>query len=165
MPRRHHKAWEDLHNSIGGPQVTTKPLSRLGFQEPKSKKLNELSLPNLRGELKPMHQMQWQEHTKCSNPSLPNPTKATNAMEGYERKNKGRNPQRTPRSRSNGFPSQRGESDWWKCRSRSPLSFPLKRCKKHGGNGGGRASFEGQQWRREKPKNVVGSRRKKGIYR
>jgi hypothetical protein len=32
--------------------------------------------------------MQWQEHTKCSNPSLPNPTKATNAMEGYERKNK-----------------------------------------------------------------------------
>jgi hypothetical protein len=32
--------------------------------------------------------MQWQEHTKCSNPSLPNPTKATNAMKGYERKNK-----------------------------------------------------------------------------
>jgi hypothetical protein len=32
--------------------------------------------------------MQWQEHTKCSNPSLPNPTKATNAVEGYERKNK-----------------------------------------------------------------------------
>jgi hypothetical protein len=32
--------------------------------------------------------MQWQEHTKCSTPSLPNPTKATNAMEGYERKNK-----------------------------------------------------------------------------
>jgi hypothetical protein len=32
--------------------------------------------------------MQWQEHTKCSNPSLPNPTKETNAMEGYERKNK-----------------------------------------------------------------------------
>jgi hypothetical protein len=32
--------------------------------------------------------MQWQEYTKCSNPSLPNPTKATNAMEGYERKNK-----------------------------------------------------------------------------
>jgi hypothetical protein len=46
------------------------------------------------------------------------------------------------------------------------LSFiPLKRCKKHGGNGGGRASFEGQQWRREKPKKVIGSRRKKGIYR
>jgi hypothetical protein len=26
--------------------------------------------------------------------------------------------------------------------------------------GGGRASFEDQQWRREKPKNVAGSRRK-----
>jgi hypothetical protein len=47
-----------------------------------------LSPPNLQGELKPMHQMQWQEHTKCSNPSIQNPTKATNAMEGYERKNK-----------------------------------------------------------------------------
>jgi hypothetical protein len=30
-------------------------------------------------------------------------------MKGYERKNKGRNPQRTPRSRSNRFPSHRGE--------------------------------------------------------
>jgi hypothetical protein len=28
------------------------------------------------------------EHTKCSNPSLPNPINATNIMEGYERKNK-----------------------------------------------------------------------------
>jgi hypothetical protein len=32
--------------------------------------------------------MQWQEHTKCSNPSLSNPTKATNTIEEYERKNK-----------------------------------------------------------------------------
>jgi hypothetical protein len=32
--------------------------------------------------------MQWQEHTKWSNPSHPNPTKATNAMNRYERKNK-----------------------------------------------------------------------------
>jgi hypothetical protein len=32
--------------------------------------------------------MQWQEHTKCSNPSLSNSTKTTNAMEEYERKNK-----------------------------------------------------------------------------
>ena len=29
---------------------------------------------------------QWQEHTKCSNPSPSNPTKATKAMEEYERK-------------------------------------------------------------------------------
>jgi hypothetical protein len=32
--------------------------------------------------------MQWQEHKKCSNPSLPNPNKSINSMEGYERKNK-----------------------------------------------------------------------------
>jgi hypothetical protein len=32
--------------------------------------------------------MQWQEHTKFSNTSLPNHTEATNAMEEYARKNK-----------------------------------------------------------------------------
>ena len=32
----------------------------------------------------------------------------------------------TPRSRSKGFPSLRGEMDWWNNRSRSPLSFPTK---------------------------------------
>ena len=33
----------------------------------------------------------------------------------------------TPRSRSKGFPSLRGDMDWWKYRSRSPLSIPSKR--------------------------------------
>jgi len=33
--------------------------------------------------------MQWQEHTKWSSSSNPNPTKATNAWEGLGRKNKG----------------------------------------------------------------------------
>jgi hypothetical protein len=60
-PLRHLKAWEDLHNLIRGPQeIATEapqslgrslqlnwrspsnPLSHLGFQEPKSKKLNGL---------------------------------------------------------------------------------------------------------------------------
>jgi hypothetical protein len=82
-------------------------------------------------------------------------------MERYERKKKG-NLQRTPRSRSSMFPSLKGEMNWWKYRSRSPLSFSSKICKNHGRNGGGRASFVDQQWRREKPKNMVGSRRKKG---
>ena len=109
------QAWGNLHNLIGGSQViatnglklgeisTTQletpsnPPSRLGFQEPKrnklrvqaseSNKLLTFTQPNLRRELKPMHQMQWQEH-KCSGPSLPNPTTTTNAMEEYERKNK-----------------------------------------------------------------------------
>jgi hypothetical protein len=69
-------------------------------------------------------------------------------MEIYERKNKV-NPQTTPRSRSTMFPSLRGDFDWWKDRSRSPLSFPSKRCKNYGRKGGGRASFQGQQWRKE----------------
>ena len=34
-----------------------------------------------------MQLMQWQGHTECPSPSLPNPTKATNAREENERKN------------------------------------------------------------------------------
>jgi hypothetical protein len=51
----------------------------------------------------PLQPMQWQEH-KCSSLSHSNPTKATNAIDRYERKNKVGNPQRTPRSRSKGSP-------------------------------------------------------------
>jgi hypothetical protein len=29
------------------------------------------------------------------------------------------------------IPSQREDFEWWKCRSRSPLTFPSKRCKNH----------------------------------
>jgi hypothetical protein len=73
-----------------------------------------------------------QEHKgKCSNPSLPNPTKATNAIEELERKNKGGGQPMTPRSRSNGFPPLRGGIDCWSCRSRSSLPNPSKICKKH----------------------------------
>jgi hypothetical protein len=60
------------------------------------------------------------------------------------------------------FPSLRGEMDSWKYRSRSPLSFSSKICKNHGRNRGGRASFEGQQWRREGAQLVAVPRRKKG---
>jgi hypothetical protein len=77
--------------------------------------------------------MQWKEHTKCSNPSHPDYTKATDAIESYERKNK-RNPQRTPRSLSTMIPSLRGEMDWWKYISRYLVTFPLEICKNHGRN-------------------------------
>jgi hypothetical protein len=99
-----HNAWDTLHNLIGGsqelsprhhkakkpqslgkspqlywrsPSNTMKPLSHLRFQEPESNKLLIFTATNLQTELKPM---QWQEHTKCSNPSLPKSTKATNAI-------------------------------------------------------------------------------------
>jgi hypothetical protein len=85
--------------------------------------------------------MQWQEHTKFSNASLPNPTKATNAIEGYERKNKEEihkefqdlDPIGSPHSDEKVIG---GNIDL------DLLSFPSKRCKKHGGKGGGRASFQ-----------------------
>jgi hypothetical protein len=48
--------------------------------------------------------MQWQKHTKCTSPSLPNPTKATNATRGDDRKNKGGEHQISLRFKSNGFP-------------------------------------------------------------
>jgi len=55
-----------------------------------------------------------QEHQeKCSNPSISNPTKATNARMELERKNNGGGQPMTPRSRSKGFPSLRGGIDWW----------------------------------------------------
>jgi hypothetical protein len=41
---------------------------------------------------------------KCSNPSLSNPTKATNAMEKLEMKNNGGGQPMTRRSRSKWFP-------------------------------------------------------------
>src|SRR3954470_23252580 len=86
--------------------------------------------PNPRRELKPMHQMQWQEHTKCSSPSLSNPTKATKAMEEYERKNKEKH-QELQDLDPQGSPHL--EEIWLggECRSRSPLSFPSKRSKNH----------------------------------
>jgi hypothetical protein len=51
-----------------------------------------------------MQPMQWQKHTKCTSASLPNPTKATNATRGDDRKNKGGEHQISLRFRSNGFP-------------------------------------------------------------
>jgi hypothetical protein len=82
-------------------------------------------------------------------------------MERYERKNKG-NPQRTLRSRFTMFPSLRGEMDWWKYRSRSPLSFPSKICNNHGRNGGGRASYSRSTIEEREAQNVLSPRRKKG---
>ena len=75
--------------------------------------------------------LELQSHTRWSTPLLPNPTKATNAREEFERKNKEENHKRTPKPRSTKFPSLRGAIDWWKCGSRSPLTFPSKICKIH----------------------------------
>ena len=77
------------HNRLGRP--STQEEQAQGYQAPKSNKLLNFTSTYHRGELKPMHQMQWQGHTECPSPSLPNPTKATNAREGNERKNKKEN--------------------------------------------------------------------------
>jgi hypothetical protein len=70
------------------------------------------------------------------------------------------NPQRTPRYRSSMFPSPREDIDWRKCRSRSALTFPSKRFRKHRRNrevvqvlkvnNGGRYGEEVTSRRREK---------------
>src|ERR1044071_3616843 len=89
-----------------------------------------LTTKNSRRELKPMHQMQWQEHTKCSSPQLSNPTKATKAMEEYERKKQGEH-QELQDLDPQGSPHL--EERWLggECGSRPPLSFPSKRSKNH----------------------------------
>ena len=65
-----------IHNLIGGSQThhkSAKQSNRLGFQEPKRKSFSPFTSTNLRGKLKPMHQMQM------ASPSLSNSTKAKKA--------------------------------------------------------------------------------------
>jgi hypothetical protein len=50
----------------------------------------------------------------CSNPSISNPTKATNVMEELERKNKVGGQPMTLKPRLKGIPSLKGEIDWWR---------------------------------------------------
>jgi hypothetical protein len=73
-----------------------------------------------------------------------------------------KNPQITQRSRFTIFPSLRGEMDWWKYRSRSPLSFPQKICKNHERNEGGRASYSKSTMEKREAQFMAGLRRKKG---
>ena len=73
-----------------------------------------------------MHQMQKARAQVLKSFTLKSHHKQLMLMGGEERKNK---VGETPRTR---FPSLRGEIDWWKCRSRSPLSNPSKICKNHG---------------------------------
>ena len=68
-----------IHNLIGGSQThhkSAKQTNRLGFQEPKRESFSPFTSTNLRGKLKPMHQMQM------ASPSLSNSTKATKAYGG-----------------------------------------------------------------------------------
>ena len=73
----------------------------------------------------------------------------------------------TPRSRSTRFPSLRGEMNWWKCRSRSPLSNPSKICKNHGRNQERGKLFKVNNGGREREKRAgekLGSLGKKGAF-
>src|SRR4051812_37812889 len=88
-----------------------------------------LTTTNPRRELKPMHQMQWQEHTKFSSPPLSNPIKATKAMEEYERKNIEKH-QELQDLDPQGSPNKKESLLGGECRSRSPLSFSSKIIKK-----------------------------------
>ena len=77
-------------------------------------------------------------------------------MGEYERKNKGVETPWTPRSRSTRFPSLRRDMDWWKCRSRSPLTFPQRYARIIGGIKRG-ASFPRSTMVGERGENVLGS--------
>ena len=105
------------HNWIGGSRtailttkvsITTKA-SRV--QRPKSNKLTTNQLPRIFVESTNRCTMQWQEHTKCSSSSLSNSNKATNAYGGIREEEQRGDAPRTPKSRSTGFPSLRGEID------------------------------------------------------
>jgi hypothetical protein len=104
--------------------------------------------------------MQWartQEVLKILHSQIP--PKQLMLLGGEERKNKEEH-QIPPRSRSKGFPSLRGEIDWWNDRSRSPLSFPsnwrqeswrdreIAKLNKVNNGGKFRAQELGSLWRR-----------------
>ena len=101
-----------IHNLIGGSQThhkSAKQSNRLGFQEPKSKKLLTFH-PN---ESSP--RTQTDAPNAMASPSLSNSTKATKAIGGIREEEQRREHQilqKSPRSRAKGIPSQRGDFDW-----------------------------------------------------
>ena len=126
------QSWGTTHKRIGSSQVTTKGLNhRLGSNDPRVTSSRTFTSTNPRGEHKPMHKSNGKNTRSAQVIHSQIPPKATNAYGGEDRKNKEENHTRTPRSRSTRFPSLRGEMDWWKYRSRSPLSNPSKICKNH----------------------------------
>ena len=126
------------HNGIGGSRTASSdhtrvqpPQRRLGSKDPRVTSSQTFNFHESSWRAHRCTKCKRQEH-KCSNPSLSNSNKATNAYGGIREEEQRGDAPRTPRSRSTRFPSLRGEMDWWKCRSRSPLSNPSKICKNHG---------------------------------
>ena len=125
------------HNGIGGSRTASSdhtrvqpPQRRLGSKDPRVTSSQAFNFHESSWRAHRCTKCKRQEH-KCSNPSLSNSNKATNAYGGIREEEEIGDAPRTPRSRSTRFPSLRGEMDWWKCRSRSPLTFPSKSCKNH----------------------------------
>ena len=123
------------------------PQRRLGSKDPRVTSSQSSTSTNPRGEHKPMHKAMARAQVLKSF-TLKSHQKQLMLMGGEERKNKEENHTRTPRSRSTRFPSLRGEMAWWKCRSRSPLTFPQRYARIMGGIERWASFSKGQQWRR-----------------
>ena len=102
---------------------------------------------NPRGEHKPMHKAMARAQVLKSF-TLKSHQKQLMLMGRREEEQRGDAP-RTPRSRSTRFPSLRGEMDWWKCRSRSPLTFPQRYARIMGGIERGQAFLRSTMEERE----------------
>ena len=118
----------DTTHRLGHP--STQEAQALGYQAPKSNKLLNFSLPRITMENSNRCNRCHGKSTRSAQVPLsqipPQQQKLWRNMRGRTRRT-----QRTPRPRSPRFPSLRGESDWWKYGSRSPLSFPSRRSKNH----------------------------------
>jgi hypothetical protein len=106
--------------------------------------------------------MQWREH-KCSSPSHPNPTKATNSIEKYERKNKGGNHKELQDLDPIGFPHKEKKVIGGNLDLDLLSLFPQKYSRSMGGMEEGEQATQGQQWRRER-RSSYSPRRKKGAF-
>ena len=85
-PEPLQQAWSTTHKRIGSSQVATKGLNRhkrrLGSKDPRVTSSQAFNFHESSWRAQTDAQKQWQEHKKCSNPSLPNSTKATKAYGG-----------------------------------------------------------------------------------
>ena len=157
-----------IHNLIGGSQThhkSAKQSNRLGFQEPKSKKLLTFhpteSSPRTQTDA-PNAMARTQSAQILLSQIPPKQHKLWRNMRGRTKRKSTNEPQDLDPKSS---PHLEERLIGGVCRSRSPLSNPSRICKNRWRNREEGQAFQGQQWRREKGQASYPRKKKgRGIY-
>ena len=140
------------------PRMSNHQLNRLGFQEPKSNKHSSFhsneSSPRTQTDA-PNAMARTLEVLKSFSLKFHQSYKSLwgNKRGRTKRGKQQMKPQDLDPQCSTMFPLHKGDMDWWKCRSRSPLTFPSRICKIHGRDGEEWQALQKQRWRRESRKS------------